>query len=202
MTEKHTESSSFRFCSESRKTGRMRDADIISLLRLRYLKPPSTASSWNSPLISSPLCSSLISSPLLYLPLSSSCRPRADCSSLAALPARCSDRCSPAALINPLLHSSQISSLLSSSSVPTPLLSSLVSASLSSCLQHRASALRRSKASLVVLECHLWLTLTEIKDTDKAVFLDSPVSPTGLFGPDVDGFPERFTAAQKLSQAM
>ncbi|ROJ25237.1 hypothetical protein DPX16_20050 [Anabarilius grahami] len=41
------------------------DADIISSLRLRDLKPPSTASSWNSPLISSPLCSSFISSPLL-----------------------------------------------------------------------------------------------------------------------------------------
>lgn len=42
--------------------------------------------------------------------------------------------------------------------------------------------------NLVVLELHLWLNLTEIKDTDKTVFLDSPVSPTGLFGSAVDGF--------------
>ncbi|ROL50806.1 hypothetical protein DPX16_15050 [Anabarilius grahami] len=40
------------------------------------------------------------------------------------------------------------------------------------------------------------------QDADKTVFLDSPVSPTGLFGPAVDGFAERFTAAQKPSEAM
>lgn len=51
-------------------------------------------------------------------------------------------------------------------------------------------------------ECHLWLTLTEIEDVDKVPFLDSPVSPTGLFGPAVEGFTECFTAAQKSSQAM
>ncbi len=37
---------------------------------------------------------------------------------------------------------------------------------------------------------------------DKVPFLDSLVSPTGLFGPAVEGFTERFTAAQKSSQAM
>ncbi len=60
----------------------------------------------------------------------------------------------------------------------------------------------RSMASLVVFECHLWLNLTEMKDVDKVPFLDSPVSPTGLFGPAVEVFAERFTAAQTLSQAM
>ncbi|ROL49022.1 hypothetical protein DPX16_16637, partial [Anabarilius grahami] len=65
-----------------------------------------------------------------------------------------------------------------------------------------AQVIGSSMASLVVLERHLWLNLTEIKDADRAVFLDSPVSPTGLFGPAVDGFAERFTAAQKSSQAM
>ncbi len=44
--------------------------------------------------------------------------------------------------------------------------------------------------------------LTEIKDADKVPFLDSPVSPTGLFGPAVEGYTERFNVAQKLSQAM
>lgn len=57
-------------------------------------------------------------------------------------------------------------------------------------------------ASLVVLEHHLWLTLTEIKDADKVPFLDAPVSPTGLFRPAVKGFVECFTEAQKSSQAM
>ncbi|KAI2646291.1 Platelet glycoprotein V [Labeo rohita] len=65
-----------------------------------------------------------------------------------------------------------------------------------------AQAIGRSMANLAVLERHLWLTLTEIKDADKVPFLDAPVSPTGLFGPSVDGFAERFSAAQKTSQAM
>ncbi|ROL54924.1 hypothetical protein DPX16_12793 [Anabarilius grahami] len=65
-----------------------------------------------------------------------------------------------------------------------------------------AQAIGRSMASLVVLERHLWLNLTEIKDADKTAFLDAPVSPFGLFGPAVEGFTERFTAAQKSSQAM
>ncbi|KAI2644212.1 YTH domain-containing family protein 3 [Labeo rohita] len=58
--------------------------------------------------------------------------------------------------------------------------------------------LRRFMASLVVLERHLWLTLTEIKDADKVPFLDA----TGLFGPAVEGFAVYFSAVQKTSQAM
>ncbi len=57
-------------------------------------------------------------------------------------------------------------------------------------------------ASLVVLERHLWLTLTEIKDADRVSFLDAPISPSGLFGPAVKGFAERFTESQKASQVM
>ncbi len=63
-------------------------------------------------------------------------------------------------------------------------------------------AIGRSMASLVVLERHLWLNLTEMKYADKIPFLDSPVFPTGLFGPAVEGFAEHFTAAHKSSQAM
>ncbi len=37
---------------------------------------------------------------------------------------------------------------------------------------------------------------------DRVSFLDAPVSPRGLFGPAVEGFAERFTEAQKASQAM
>ncbi len=65
-----------------------------------------------------------------------------------------------------------------------------------------AQAIGRSMASLVVLERHLWLTLTEIKDADRVSFLDAPISPSGLFGPAVEGFAERFTEAQNASQAM
>ncbi len=45
------------------------------------------------------------------------------------------------------------------------------------------------------------LNLTEM-DADKVPFLDSPVSHTGLFGPAVEGFAERFTATPKSSQAI
>ncbi len=65
-----------------------------------------------------------------------------------------------------------------------------------------AQAIGRSMASLVLLERHLWLNLTEMKDADKVPFLDSPVSPDGLFGPAVEGFAERFIATQKSSQTM
>ncbi len=65
-----------------------------------------------------------------------------------------------------------------------------------------AQVIGRSKASLVVLGRHLWLNLTEMKDAHKVPFLDSLVSPTGLFGAAVEGFAEHFTAAQKSSQAM
>ena len=65
-----------------------------------------------------------------------------------------------------------------------------------------AQAIGKSMASLVVLERHLWLNLTEIKETDKTRFLDAPVSSSGLFSLAVKGFSERFTEAQKASQAM
>ncbi len=61
---------------------------------------------------------------------------------------------------------------------------------------------RRSMSSLVVLERHLWLTMTEMKEVDKVPFLDAPVSSGSLFGPAVEGFAEHFTEAQKSSQAM
>ncbi len=65
-----------------------------------------------------------------------------------------------------------------------------------------AQAIGRSMSSLVVLECHLWLTLTEMKEADKVPFLDAPVSSNSLSGPAVEGFAERFTEAQKSSHAM
>ncbi len=65
-----------------------------------------------------------------------------------------------------------------------------------------AQVINKTMVSLVVLERHLWLNLTEIRDAEKMAFLDSPVSPKGLFGPAVDGFAERFSEAQKTSQAL
>ncbi len=62
-----------------------------------------------------------------------------------------------------------------------------------------AQTIGRSMASLVQLERYLWLNLTEMKDADKVPFLDSPVSPTGLFGPAVEGFAKRFKTKQVVS---
>lgn len=65
-----------------------------------------------------------------------------------------------------------------------------------------AQAIGHSMASLMVLECQLWLTLTEIKDTDKVQFLNALSFHNSLCRPAVEGFTERFTDAQKSSQAM
>ncbi len=64
-----------------------------------------------------------------------------------------------------------------------------------------AQAIGHSMSSLMVLEHHLWLTMTEMK-VDKVPFLDAPVSSGSLFGPAVEGFVECFTEAQKSSQAI
>ncbi len=52
-------------------------------------------------------------------------------------------------------------------------------------------------SSLIVLERHLWLTMTEMKEADEVPFLDAPISSGSLFGPAVEGFAERFTEAWK-----
>ncbi len=63
-------------------------------------------------------------------------------------------------------------------------------------------AIVKAMANLVVLECHLWLNLTEIRDADRVTFLNSPISPKELFGPAVDVFVKQITATQKSLQAM
>ncbi|XDV35654.1 hypothetical protein PO909_005555 [Leuciscus waleckii] len=65
-----------------------------------------------------------------------------------------------------------------------------------------AQAMGRNMASLTVAERHLWLTLSEMSDSERSAFLDAPVSPAGLFGSSVKDFADRFTEVQKTSQAM
>ncbi len=50
-----------------------------------------------------------------------------------------------------------------------------------------AQAIERSMSSLIVLERHLWLMMTEMKEADLVPFLDALVSSGGLFGPAVEG---------------
>ena len=65
-----------------------------------------------------------------------------------------------------------------------------------------AQAMGRNMASLTVAERHLWLTLSEMTDAERSVFLDAPISPAGLFGSAVKDFADRYTEVQKTSQAM
>ncbi len=45
-----------------------------------------------------------------------------------------------------------------------------------------ARSLGKATSTTVVQERHLWLNLVEVKDVDKARFLDPPISQAGLFG--------------------
>ena len=65
-----------------------------------------------------------------------------------------------------------------------------------------AQAIGRTMASLTVTERHLWLTLSDMADSERAAFLDAPLSPAGLFGSSVKDLAERFAEVQKASQAM
>ena len=65
-----------------------------------------------------------------------------------------------------------------------------------------AQAIGRSMASLTVIERHLWLTLADMGEQERSVFLNAPLSSTGLFGPAVSGLVDRFSEVQKASQAM
>ncbi len=48
----------------------------------------------------------------------------------------------------------------------------------------------------------LWLNLAEMKDVDKARFLDAPISQVGLFGNTVEGFAQQFSAEQHQTKAI
>ncbi len=50
-----------------------------------------------------------------------------------------------------------------------------------------ARSLGKAMSTMVVQERHLWLNLAEMKDVDKARFLDAPISQGGLFGDTVEG---------------
>ncbi len=60
-----------------------------------------------------------------------------------------------------------------------------------------ARSLGRAMSTMVVQERHLWLYLADMKEVDKARFLNAPVSQTGLFGDAVENFAQQFSATQK-----
>ncbi len=65
-----------------------------------------------------------------------------------------------------------------------------------------ARSLGKAMSTMVVHERHLWLNLVEMKDVDKAHFLDAPISQAGLFGDTVEGFAQQFSAVQQQTEAI
>ncbi len=65
-----------------------------------------------------------------------------------------------------------------------------------------ARSLGKAMSTMVVQERHLWLNLAEMKDVDKARFLDAPISQGGLFGDTVEGFAQQFSAVQLQTEAI
>ncbi len=65
-----------------------------------------------------------------------------------------------------------------------------------------ARSLVKAMSTMVVQERHLWLNLAEMKDVDKARFLDAPISQGGLFGDTVEGFAQQFSAVQQQTEAI
>ncbi|MGL5128313.1 MAG: hypothetical protein ACRC7D_09170, partial [Aeromonas popoffii] len=64
-----------------------------------------------------------------------------------------------------------------------------------------AQAIGRSMGALVATERHLWLNLSGIKEKDKSVLLDAPLSDQGLFGNAVDTVVDRFQEAKRQATA-
>ncbi len=65
----------------------------------------------------------------------------------------------------------------------------------------KVRALGQTMSTLVVQECHFWLTLADMREADKHHFQDSPISQAGLIGKAVEGFAQQFSAAQKQTEA-
>jgi hypothetical protein len=65
-----------------------------------------------------------------------------------------------------------------------------------------ALSLGRGMASTVVAQRHLWLTLSDVPERDRAVYLDEPVSAEGLFGHSLDAIQAKFEMRKKQTEAL
>ena len=64
-----------------------------------------------------------------------------------------------------------------------------------------AKSIGRSMAAMVATERHLWLSQTSMKEKDKSLLLNAPVSPAGLFGDALISVTERFQEEKKQAAA-
>ncbi|KAL0157267.1 hypothetical protein M9458_048513, partial [Cirrhinus mrigala] len=65
-----------------------------------------------------------------------------------------------------------------------------------------AQALGRAMSTMVVQERHLWLNLAEMRDAEKARFLDAAISQSGLFGETVEEFAQQFSTLKQQTEAI
>lgn len=65
-----------------------------------------------------------------------------------------------------------------------------------------ALSLGRGLASTVVAQRHLWLTLSDVPDRDRAAYLDEPVMAAGLFGQSLDVIQAKFELRKKQAEAL
>ncbi|KAL0147723.1 hypothetical protein M9458_056962, partial [Cirrhinus mrigala] len=64
-----------------------------------------------------------------------------------------------------------------------------------------ATAMGRSMVAMVVTERHLWVNLADLGKKEKGFLLDTPVSPSELFGTSVGTVIEKFKEAKACSAA-
>ncbi|CAM4598264.1 unnamed protein product [Leuciscus chuanchicus] len=64
-----------------------------------------------------------------------------------------------------------------------------------------AVSVGRAMAAMVTTERHLWLNQADIGEKEKTFLLDSPVSPSELFGPSVETVVDKFREARARSAA-
>ncbi len=65
-----------------------------------------------------------------------------------------------------------------------------------------AQSVGKAMGFMVVLQRHLWLNLADLKEADRKVLLNAPITPSGLFGDAMESITERFAEAQKRAKAM
>ncbi len=64
-----------------------------------------------------------------------------------------------------------------------------------------AQAVGKAMGFMVVLQRHLWLNLADLKEADRKVLLNAPVTPSGLFGDAVESITERFAEARESHES-
>ncbi len=69
-------------------------------------------------------------------------------------------------------------------------------------IKRAAQAIGRTMGFMVVQQKHLGLTLADLKDSDRKVLLNAPITPSSLFGDAVESIIERLIEAQKRAKAM